>query len=88
MRKLTLTAVSALLAASAISLAAPAIAQDAMSNGAMASGSAMTMTPKETKKMTSCKAMSHDTMMKNAGCMKMMKMHPDMMSGDSMMSGH
>jgi hypothetical protein len=83
MRILTLIAVSA----AAMSLAAPAFAQDAMANGAMGSAP-MKMTPKETKKMTNCKAMSHDMMMKNAGCMKLMKMHPDMMSGDSMMSGH
>jgi hypothetical protein len=83
MRILTLIAVSA----AAMSLTAPAFAQDAMANGAMGSAP-MKMTPKEMKKMDSCKAMSHDMMMKNAGCMKLMKMHPDMMSGDNMMSGH
>ncbi len=79
-----------LLAASALSLAlaAPALAQDAMSSGAMSSGSSKPMSAMQMKKMTKCKAMSHDMMMKNSSCMKMMKMHPDMMSGDGMMSGH
>jgi len=60
----------------------------AMSNKAMGSSPAMKMTPMEMKTMKKCNAMSHDMMMKNAGCMKAMTMHPDMMGGDSMMSGH
>ena len=71
---------------------APAFAQDAMGNGAMASdsmhkggmmssGSGMKMSMKDKKMMTKCQAMDHDMMMKNAGCTKMMKMHPDMMKG-------
>lgn len=39
------------------------------------------------RKLKSCNARSHDMMMKNAGCMKMMKMLPDMMQHDDMM-GH
>ncbi len=80
MRVLTLIAASAF----AVSLAAPAMAQDNMSSGAMASSSSMKMSPMMMKKMNKCKAMSHDMMMKNASCMKMAKMHPEMMSGDSM----
>ena len=84
MRILALVAASAL----ALSLAAPAFAQDAMANGAMSSGPAMKMSAKDTKTMKKCNAMSHDMMMKNADCMKLMKTHPDMMGGDNMMSGH
>ena len=67
--------------ACAVAVAAPAIAQDAMSSGSMGNMSAMEM-----KKMKKCNAMSHDAMMKSASCMKMMKAHPDMMHGDTMMS--
>lgn len=80
--------ISTLLAMSALSLAAaaPAIAQDAMMKDGMKSGSMMKMSAADTKKMNACNAMSHDKMMKNASCKKMMKMHPDMMKHDSMMA--
>ena len=81
MRILTLLTVSAL----SLAAAAPAIAQDAMMKDNMAPTSHMTMSQKRT--MKKCGAMSHDMMMKNAGCMKMMKMHPEMMNGSDMMSG-
>ena len=84
MRILTLLTMSAM----SIAVATPSLAQDAMMKGGMKSDHMMKMSHADTMKMNSCKAMSHDMMMKNAGCMKMMKMHPDMMSGDSMMSGH
>ena len=66
--------------------AAPAFAQDAMaSHDQMASGG-MKMSASATRKMKACNAMSHDAMMKNAGCAKMMKAHPDMMKHDGMMT--
>ena len=70
-----------LIAISALSMGAvPALAQDAM----MKSGQAK-MSTADTKKMKSCQAMSRDKMMKNAGCARMMKMHPDTMGSDAMM---
>jgi hypothetical protein len=45
----------------------------------------MTMKPMEENEHT---AMPPEMMMNNAGCMKSIKMHPGMMSGDSMMAGH
>ena len=82
--------IATLLAMSALSLAvaAPAVAQDAMMKDGMKSGSMMKMSAADTEKMKACNAMSHDKMMKNAGCAKMMKMHPDMMKHDDMMKGH
>ena len=85
--------ISTLLGLCALSLAAatPAIAQDAMaSHGQMAAhdkmaSGGMKMSAANTRKMKACNAMSHDAMMKNAGCAKMMKAHPDMMKQDSMM---
>jgi hypothetical protein len=44
----------------------------------------MSMSKHDMKMMKTCQGMSHDMMMKKAGCMKMMKMHPDMMSGGTM----
>lgn len=84
MRITTLLAMSAL----SLAIAAPAVAQDAMMKDGMKSGSMMKMSASDTKKMKACNAMSHDKMMKNAGCAKMMKMHPDMMKHDDMMKGH
>ena len=78
MRILTLIAMTVLSAA-----AVPAVAQDAM----MAHG-AMKMSAADQKKMDACGAMSHDKMMKNAGCKKLMKMHPDMMKGGDSMMAH
>lgn len=96
MRTFALIAFSAL----ALSAAVPAFAQDAMAShdqmaahdsmksDSMKSGS-MKMSAGSMRKMKTCNAMSHDAMMKNAGCAKMMKMHPDMMKHDDMMSsGH
>ncbi len=60
----------------------------AQSSGAMdENGMAkpMHMSSHEKHMMKSCMAMSHDAMMKNSGCAKMMKAHPDMMS-DKMMN--
>jgi hypothetical protein len=84
MRILTLLAVSAL----SLAIAAPAIAQDGMMKDGMKSDGMMKMSMADKKKMAKCNAMSHDMMMKNAGCMKMMKMHPDMMKGDGAMMAH
>ena len=68
--------ITTLLVMSALSLAAaaPAVAQNAMMKDGMKSGSMMKMSAANTKKMKACNAMSHDKMMKNAGCAKMMKM--------------
>ena len=58
-------------------MAAPAFAQ-------MASDHAMKptkMSMAQKRMMTKCNAMSHEMMMKNKSCVKMMKMHPDMMKG-------
>ena len=82
MRVTTLLAISAL----PFVVAAPAIAQDAMMKDGM-KAPMMKMSAAETKQMKSCNAMSHEKMMKNAGCVKMMKMHPDMMHHDDMMKG-
>ena len=66
---------------------APAFAQDAMAKDSMhkdammSSDSHMKMSMKDKHMMTKCQGMDHDMMMKNKGCMKMMKMHPDMMQG-------
>lgn len=80
MKSIKLMCAAAMLAGA---IGAPAIAQ--MSNDAMVkkdgmmSGSHMKMSMKDKKMMAKCNGMSHNMMMKNAGCMKMMKMHPDMM---------
>ena len=71
-----------LITAAALGLGAPAFAQmqsGSMDKGAMSSGSDMKMSMADKKMMTKCQKMSHAMMMKNKGCMKMMKMHPDMM---------
>lgn len=85
MRSMTLLTLSAL----ALSGAAPAFAQDAMSShDQMASGqmkAGKKMSAADTKKMKACNAMSHEAMMKDAKCVKITKAHPDMMSHDSMM---
>ena len=80
--------IALLIAVSTLSVAAvPAIAQDAMaSHDQMTPGSMMKMSAADTHKMASCNAMSHDKMMKNAGCAKLMKAHPDMMKSDTMMA--
>ena len=75
-------------AAAMLVLGAPATAQmsnsgassDHMSSGSMSSGSKK-MSMADKKMMTKCKGMSHDMMMKDKSCAKMMKMHPDMMQG-------
>ena len=57
----------------------------AMSSGSMSTGAMSKMSKSDMKMMDKCKGMDHDMMMKNKTCAKMMKMHPDMMSGDSSM---
>ncbi len=59
--------------------AGTAFAADSMSSGGMK------MSAADSKMMKSCMAMTEAKMMKNAGCVKMMKAHPDMMKHDSMM---
>jgi hypothetical protein len=84
MRKMMMIALSAL----AFGAAVPAIAQDAMaSHDQMASGSMKAgkkMSAADTKKMDACSAMSHDAMMKDSKCAKMMKARPDTMKSDAM----
>ena len=60
-----------------------------MSSGSMNSGAMDTshMSKADMATMKRCQAMSHDMMMKDAKCMKMMKMHPDMMNNNPPM-GH
>ncbi len=62
--------------------ATAASAQGAMTSDTMSKP----MSHHEMKMMKSCQAMDHDKMMANKGCMKMMKMHPEMTSGDSSMN--
>ena len=62
---------------------------EGMSTGAMSTGamSSSAMSKADMATLKHCQAMSHDAMMKNAKCMKMMKMHPDAMSNEPPM-GH
>ena len=91
--KMSLLAAGALAAMIVMSPATAQMSGGAMPSGSMSSGSMssegdMKMTPADMKMMKSCKAMSHSRMMKNAKCMEMMRMHPDMMkSGKMMKSG-
>lgn len=79
------------LTALTVTFAAPAVAQNAMSSPSkmgthdQMSSDAMKMSAADTRKMKSCNAMSREAMMKDAGCAKLMKAHPDMMKNDSMM---
>ena len=80
MKSIKLMCAAAMIAGA---IGAPAFAQmsnDSMKkDGMMSSDPHMKMSMKNKKMMAKCNGMSHDMMMKNAGCMKMMKMHPDMM---------
>ena len=81
-----MNAVRILITAALAAFAAgtPALAQmqsDSMKKGEMSSDKGMNMSAADKKMMAKCQGMSHDMMMKNKGCMKMMKMHPDMMKG-------
>jgi hypothetical protein len=85
-RRRKMKAIHSICAAAALVLiaGAPAYAQmsnDSMSKGATMSDSKMKMSMADKKMMTKCQGMGHDMMMKDKGCMKMMKMHPDMMKG-------
>jgi hypothetical protein len=80
--KLLCAAASLALIAGAPAFAQDAMGKDSMNKGGTASsGSGMKMSAKDKKMMTKCQGMDHGMMMKNASCMKMMKMHPDMMQG-------
>ncbi|MBV1686780.1 hypothetical protein KRR38_03605 [Novosphingobium sp. G106] len=81
MRILTILALSAM----SFSTAAPVFAQDTMMKDGMHSGAMAHMSAADTRRMNSCKAMSHDAMMRNASCRRMAQMHPDMMHHDNMM---
>ncbi|QXQ07397.1 hypothetical protein KX816_05050 [Sphingosinicellaceae bacterium] len=84
MRK-TLLTLSLLL----ITAAAPAVAQDAMAKHDAMQADTSKMSAADTRKMKACNAMSHDKMMKNAGCKKLAAAHPDMMKhDDAMKSAH
>ena len=80
MRKTMMIALSAF----AFSAAVPAVAQDAMASHDQMKASKK-MSAADMKKVKACNAMSHDAMMKDAGCAKVMKAHPDMMKHDDMM---
>lgn len=81
MRMITLLAAASMFFA----VAGPGLAQNAMMKDGMRLDKMAPMSAADTKKIQSCHAMSHDMMMKNADCKMMMKMHPDMMKGDTMM---
>jgi Spy/CpxP family protein refolding chaperone len=72
MNSMKLLCAAAMLAGT---ITAPAYAQMAADHAMKP----MKMSMAQKKMMTKCKSMSHDMMMKSNGCMKMMKMHPDMM---------
>ncbi len=60
-----------------------------MSTGATSNSGDMTtrsMSKADMATIKRCKAMSNDMMMKDTKCMKMMKMHPNMMTVDPPMS--
>lgn len=69
----------------ALAAGAPAFAQNGMMGSAGMHPGGMKMTKAQMASMNRCKKMSHHMMMKNRTCMKMMKMHPDMMHGGGMM---
>jgi hypothetical protein len=62
------------LGAIAILSGTPALAQGGMKTKPMTG-----MSMADMKQMNMCMGMSRDKMMKNTACMKMMKMHPEMM---------
>lgn len=45
------------------------------------------MSSSDMTRMKACAAMSHEAMMKDTGCVKLMKAHPDMMKSGGMKSG-
>lgn len=77
-------AAASLMTAGAAGAQTPMSSGGAMKSGAMASD--MKMSKADMAMMKKCKAMSHDKMMMDAKCKAMMEAHPDMMSGDKMMS--
>ncbi len=79
--KLTLGSIALVLATGT-----PAFAQDGMMSAGGMQPASMKMTKSQMASMNRCKKMSHPMMTKNRTCMKMMKMHPDMMSEGGMMS--
>lgn len=81
MRTLTLLAISAM----SLATAAPAFAEDPMMKDGMHSGAMAQMSAADTRRMNSCNAMSHESMMRSATCRRMARMHPDMMHHDTMM---
>ena len=72
---------------SRLKIACASLAIAALAGGAYAEGdSMMHMSKSQMSAMHKCQAMSHDMMMKNHKCASMMKMHPEMMKGDTAMS--
>lgn len=82
MKSIKLMCAAALIAGA---MGTPAVAQMAkegmMKKPGMMSSSHMKMSSSNKRMMAKCSGMSHRMMMKNHGCMKMMKMHPNMMKG-------
>ncbi len=72
----------ALALAAGLFTATAASAQSAMTSDTMSKP----MSHHDMKMMKSCQAMDHDKMMANKGCIKMMKMHPEMGTADSSMN--
>jgi hypothetical protein len=64
---------------------APSPSTGATSNS-MSAKPASKMSNADKQRMKACKAMSRDAAMKDTGCVKMMKAHPEMMGSDGAMS--
>ena len=71
----------ALLAISALSLivSAPVFAGDPMMKDGMHTDAMAHMSAADTRRIQRCNAMTHDRMMHNRTCVRLMQMHPDMM---------
>ena len=76
-----------LLAISAISLVAtaPAFAETNMMKDGAHPSAMMHMSASDNRRMKSCNAMSHKSMLRSATCRRLAKTHPDMMHHDSKM---
>ncbi len=71
-------------ALAALAMTAPATAQSGNSGDHMMAADHMKMSSADMHKMQACQKMSHDAMMKDAGCAALAKAHPDMMKGGAM----
>ncbi|GHH25569.1 hypothetical protein GCM10008023_39030 [Sphingomonas glacialis] len=81
LKKLALGSIALVLATGA-----PAFAQNGMMSSGGMQPAGMKITKSQMASMNRCKKMSHHMMTKNRTCMKMMRMHPDMISEDGIMN--